>query len=184
MVPKQWPLRYWDLHFGTVFVALRVLVCEIIPNTRPCRYTHPATHIPMHDRDRIFIECSTPTSRLRCSASVWTRDRMHVMIQTEAMSFILFAYLYVFWTKSKLLPLFTSIFALSGTYFGMFARRAHVRSRTPMILCLQQCPFRRPTFWYLACCATCLGSRDNFKYHTRIHIHIYIPITHPHIHMT
>ena len=32
----------------------------------------------------------------------------------------------------------------------------------------KQCPFRRPAFWYLICCATCLGSRDNSKYHTHI----------------
>ena len=41
----------------------------------------------------------------------------------------------------------------------------------------KQCLFRRPTFWHLACCATCLGSRDNCKYHT--YIHMYIP-TYPH----
>ena len=41
----------------------------------------------------------------------------------------------------------------------------------------KQCPFRRPTFWYLVCCATCLGSRDNSKYHT------YLPTYPPtHIH--
>ena len=40
----------------------------------------------------------------------------------------------------------------------------------------KQCPFRRPTIWYLVCCATCLGSRDNSKYHTYIHtyIHTYV----------
>ena len=32
---------------------------------------------------------------------------------------------------------------------------------------MKQCPFRRPTFWYLICCSTCLGSRDNSKYHTQ-----------------
>ena len=32
--------------------------------------------------------------------------------------------------------IFTCILALSATYFGSFARRALVRSRTPMILCL------------------------------------------------
>ena len=37
----------------------------------------------------------------------------------------------------------------------------------------KQCPFRRPTIWYLVYCATCLGSRDNSKYHT--HPHTYIP---------
>ena len=42
----------------------------------------------------------------------------------------------VFWTKGRLLPIFTCIFCLSATYFGIFARRALVRSRTPMILCL------------------------------------------------
>ena len=35
-----------------------------------------------------------------------------------------------------LLSVFTCIFALSATYFGSFARRALVRSRTLMILCL------------------------------------------------
>ena len=34
------------------------------------------------------------------------------------------------------MPIFTCIFGLSATYFGIFARRALVRSRTPMILCL------------------------------------------------
>ena len=33
----------------------------------------------------------------------------------------------------------------------------------------KQCPFRRPTVWYQVYCATCLGSRDNSKYHTYIH---------------
>ena len=37
----------------------------------------------------------------------------------------------------------------------------------------KQCPFPRPTFWYLVCCATCLGSRDNSKYHTHIHTYIH-----------
>ena len=41
-----------------------------------------------------------------------------------------------FWTKSRLLPVFTCIFALSATYFGIFARRAFVRCPTPMIVCL------------------------------------------------
>ena len=38
--------------------------------------------------------------------------------------------------KSRLLPVFTCILALSASYFGSFARRALVRSRIPMILCL------------------------------------------------
>ena len=37
---------------------------------------------------------------------------------------------------SGLLPVLTRIFALSATYFGISSRRAVVRSRTPMILCL------------------------------------------------
>ena len=37
---------------------------------------------------------------------------------------------------SRLLPAFTCIFALNVTYFDIFARRALVRSGTPMILCL------------------------------------------------
>ena len=40
----------------------------------------------------------------------------------------------------------------------------------------KQCPFRRPTFWHLVCCATCLGSRDNSKYHSQSHtVYTYIP---------
>ena len=35
-----------------------------------------------------------------------------------------------------------------------------------------------PKFWYLICCATCLGSRDNSKYHT------YTLHSHPHTLMT
>ena len=42
----------------------------------------------------------------------------------------------IFWTKSRLLPVLTCIFALSATDFGIFARRALVRSCTPMISCL------------------------------------------------
>ena len=38
----------------------------------------------------------------------------------------------------------------------------------------KQCPFRRPTIWYLVYCATCLGSRDNSKYHTYTHTYEYI----------
>ena len=34
------------------------------------------------------------------------------------------------------MSIFTCIFALSATYFGIFARRALVISRTPMIVCL------------------------------------------------
>ena len=37
---------------------------------------------------------------------------------------------------SRLLQVFTCILALSATYFGSFARRALVGSRTPMIWCL------------------------------------------------
>ena len=36
----------------------------------------------------------------------------------------------------------------------------------------KQCPFRRPTIWYLVYCATCLGSRDNSKYLTHIHTYM------------
>ena len=31
---------------------------------------------------------------------------------------------------------------------------------------LKQCPLLKSIFWYLICCATCFGSRDNSKYHT------------------
>ena len=50
-------------------------------------HTQPPTYL--HDRDRIFIDCLTPAKRLRRSASVWTHNRMHGMIQTEAMPFML-----------------------------------------------------------------------------------------------
>ena len=56
--------RSGDLHFDTSFVALHVLVREIIPNTIP-------TYI--HDLSRISIDCLTPASRLRRSASVWIK---------------------------------------------------------------------------------------------------------------
>ena len=39
----------------------------------------------------------------------------------------------------------------------------------------KQCPFGRPTIWYLVYCATCLGSRDNSKYHTYPPTHIHDP---------
>ena len=55
-----------DLHFGTSFAALRALVREIIPNTIP---SHIHTYIH-HDLSRISIDCLTPDSRLRRSASV------------------------------------------------------------------------------------------------------------------
>ena len=118
------------VHFGTSCVPLRAFVCEILPNTID---TQPPRCL--HDRYRNFIDCSTPVSRLRRSAFVWTRDRMHGMIQPEAMPFIFFCVI-VFWNKNRLLPIFTCIFGLSATYFDIFARRALVRSRTPMILCL------------------------------------------------
>ena len=57
--------RSGDLHFGISFVALRALVREILPNTI---HTHPPTYI--HDLTRISIDCLTPASRLRRSASV------------------------------------------------------------------------------------------------------------------
>ena len=57
--------RSGDLHFDTSFVALHVLVREIIPNTITT-YIH--TYI--HDLSRISIDCLTPASRLRRSASV------------------------------------------------------------------------------------------------------------------
>ena len=66
--PMIWCLsnaRSRDLHFGTSFVALRALVREIIPYTIP---THPHTYI--HDLTPISIDCLTPASRLRRSASV------------------------------------------------------------------------------------------------------------------
>ena len=53
--------RSGDLHFNTSFVALHALVREIIPNT---------IHTYIHDLSRISIDCLTPASRLRRSASV------------------------------------------------------------------------------------------------------------------
>ena len=71
--------RSGDLHFGTSFVALRALVREIIPNTI---HTHIHTYIQytyIHDPSRISIDCLTPASRLRRSASV-------SMIQVNALT--------------------------------------------------------------------------------------------------
>ena len=129
MVPKQCPLlrsTFWYLIccaacFGTIHTHLP---------------SHPQTYV-LHDRDRIFFDCSTPASRLRRSASVWTRDGMPGMIQSGAMPFAVFANCPSSeLTKSRLLPVFTCILALSAIYFGSFARRALVRSCTPMIWCL------------------------------------------------
>ena len=57
---------------------------------------------------------------------------------------------------------------------------AQTRSRDSSwknIMVRKQCPLLRPTFWYLICCATCLGSRDNSKYHTDSTTHIGTHIT-------
>ena len=66
-----------------------------------------------------------------------TRDRMHDMIQTKALPFIFF---FSNCLSSELRVEFCqysrAFFALSAIHFGIFARRALVRSRTPMILCL------------------------------------------------
>ena len=57
------------LHYDTSFIALHALVREIIANTI---HTYPPTYIQtyIHDRSRISIDCLTPASRLRRSASV------------------------------------------------------------------------------------------------------------------
>ena len=78
--PMIWCLsnaRSGDLHFGTSFVALRALVREIIPNTIP-------TYI--HDPSRISIDCLTPASRLRRSASISTSCGHLVVYQTLKVS--------------------------------------------------------------------------------------------------
>ena len=62
---------------------------------------------------------------------------MHGMIQTEPMLFIFFlrnglsSELRVGYRQYS-----RAFFALSATYFVIFSRRALVRNRTPMILCL------------------------------------------------
>ena len=66
--------RSWDLHFGTSFVTLRALVREIIPNT-----IHTYIHTYLHNLSRISIDCLTPASRLRRSASVWMRTLYSLM---------------------------------------------------------------------------------------------------------
>ena len=59
------------------------------------------------------------------------------MFQSGAMPFAVFANCSSSELRvGRLLPVFTCIFALSATYFGIFARRALVRSHTPMIWCL------------------------------------------------
>ena len=71
----------------------------------------------------------------------------------------------------KYSPIFTCIFGLSTTYFGIFARRALKMPLNDTVP--KQCPFRIPTFWCLVCCTTCIGSRDNSKYHTYPHTYIH-----------
>ena len=68
--------------------------------------------------------------------------------------------------KSRLLPILTCIFALSALILT-FSPAARSLDVAPRWYCAYtQCPFRRPIFWYLVCCATCLGSQHNSKYHT------------------
>ena len=138
MVPKQCPLLRYTFWY--------LICCAACFGSRDnSKYhtnhlpSHPQTYA-LHDRDRIFFDCLTPASRLRRSASVWTRDGMPGTVQSGAMPFAVA----IFWTKSRLLPVFTCILALSATYFGNFARCALVWSRTPMILCLSNA-----RSWYL-----------------------------------
>ena len=135
MVPKQCPLlrsTFWYL-----------ICCATCFSSRDNSKNHTGihTHLPshpqtyvLHERDRIFIDCSTPASRLRRSASIWTRDGMPGMIQSGTMPFAVFANC----PSSELrvgccqYSRAMCILALSATYFGSFARRALVRRRTPV----------------------------------------------------
>ena len=63
------PGAIWVLS-PTSFVALRALVRDKTPNTIHT-YIHTYIHIYIHDLTRISIDCLTPASRLRRSASVW-----------------------------------------------------------------------------------------------------------------
>ena len=65
------------------------------------------------------------------------------------------------------------VWAKSAQYYWRYNQisiaHAHNRSRDlsyKIIMVPKQCPLLRSTFWYLICCATCFGSRDNSKYRT------------------
>ena len=96
---------------------------------------------------------------------------MHDVIQMEAMPFIFFLRNC---RSSKLRVGFEAKTALSVTYFGIFARRAVVRSRTPIILCLSNARSGDLHFGtsFVALCALLREIIPN-----TIH-------THPHTHMT
>ena len=61
---------------------------------------------------------------------------MHGMIQTEALPFTFFSNRLSSELRVGFCQYSRAFFALNAIYFVIFARRALVRSRTPMILCL------------------------------------------------
>ena len=98
--------------------------------------TQPPTNLrptwPTSDFHRLFDSGFAP-SALSIRLNSWWHA-WHDSVEGNAVC--RFCLLSIFWTKSRLLPVFTCILALSATYLGSFARRALVKSRTPMIWCL------------------------------------------------
>ena len=130
MVPKQCPLltsTFWYLICSATCLGSR--------DTSKYHTRYPATQMPIwpiSEFHRLFDSGFAP-SALSLRLNSWS----HAWHDPDGGNAVyLFFCVIVFWTKGRLLPIFTCIFGLSATYFGIFARRALVRSRTPMILCL------------------------------------------------
>ena len=144
-----------------------------VPNSKfePNRPSHPQSHI-LHDRGRIFIVCysgfapSALSLRLNSWSHAWHDSDRGIAVYLFLSNCLSSELRVGFCQYSR------AFFALGAIYFGIFARRAHVRSRTPMILCLSIARSGNLHFGTSFCCATCLGSRDNSKYHTYIHTYM------------
>ena len=124
---------YWGPHFGTSFASLAA--CNTCLDSRDNSKYHIYLPILFHRfssnvrlRLRAF-GAQTPSELVITYMAWFRRSRRHCCLS-------LFAQMSVFWTKSRLLPVFTCIFALSATYFDILARRALIKSHNPMILCL------------------------------------------------
>ena len=158
MVPKQCPLlrpTFWYL-----------ICCATCLGSRDNSKYHTiprqaTTQIPTSDdRDRIFIDCSTLASRLRRSASAelviayvtWFRRRQ---CRLSFLRHCLSSELRVGCCQ------YSRAFLLWALLILAFSRAASSLEVAPSDIVPKQCPFRRPTIWYLVCCATCLGPPDN-----------------------
>ena len=170
MVPKQCPLlrsTFWYLICCAACFGSR-------DNSKYLTYplTQPPTNLrptwPRSDFLRLFDSGFAP-SALSIRLNSW----WHGMIQSGTMPFAVFANC----PSSELREdccQYSRAFLLWALLILAVSRAARwLEVRHPDDMVPKQCPFRRPTFWYLVCCATCLGSRDNSKYHTYIPTYIH-----------